>query len=303
MSQPVLTATLALAVAVIFTAAVAIVTLAAETLSRAVKLIGVVAVSAFAVVGLQQANLRMNFTGSMPIGIYALSRLPPGGVKRGMFVVACAPIRAAKIGQRRGYLAAGPCADNTELLLKTVAATPSDEVDVTSAGAAVNGCLLPHSRPLSLDAAGRRLLSLTHGNYRLRPAQVWLYAPNDRSWDSRYWGPASTADVRARAVPLLTAPLPSFLRVAGRARWRTPLERFMESLRPWGLNSHVSNHGRPALSSRYGNLVVRREHSGISDSPRVQRILDAKRCGGAYFTWTKVQIVRLGAKVESTQSS
>ena len=46
MGQPVLTATLALAIAVIFTAAIAIVTLAAETLSRAVKLIGVVAVIA-----------------------------------------------------------------------------------------------------------------------------------------------------------------------------------------------------------------------------------------------------------------
>ena len=83
MGQPVLTATLALAIAVIFTAAIAIVTLAAETLSRAVKLIGVVAVIAFAVVALQRANLRINFTGSMPIGIYLLLPLQPNGVKRG----------------------------------------------------------------------------------------------------------------------------------------------------------------------------------------------------------------------------
>ena len=62
MGQPVLTATLALAIAVIFTAAIAIVTLAAETLSRAVKLIVVGAVIAFAVVALQRANLRINFT-------------------------------------------------------------------------------------------------------------------------------------------------------------------------------------------------------------------------------------------------
>ena len=111
MGQPVLTATLALAIAVIFTAAIAIVTLAAETLSRAVKLIVVGAVIAFAVVALQRADLRINFTGSMPIGIYLLLPLPPDGVKRGMLVAACAPARAAEIGRRRGYLARGPCAD------------------------------------------------------------------------------------------------------------------------------------------------------------------------------------------------
>jgi type IV secretory pathway protease TraF len=110
MSQPVLTATPALPIAVIFTAAIAIVTLAAETLSRAVKLIGVVAIIAFAVVALQRANLRINFTGIMPIGIYLLLPLQPNGVKRGMIIARCAPTRAAQIGRQRGYLGAGPCA-------------------------------------------------------------------------------------------------------------------------------------------------------------------------------------------------
>src|ERR1700735_3539037 len=114
MGQPVLTATVALTFAVIFTAAIAIVTLEAETLSRAVKVIGVVAVIAFAVVALQCSNLRINFTGSIPIGIYLLLPLQPNGVKRGMLVAACAPSRAAEIGRRRGYLGAGPCADDTE---------------------------------------------------------------------------------------------------------------------------------------------------------------------------------------------
>ena len=126
MGQPVIMATVALAIAGTFTAAVAIVTLAAETLSRAVKLIGVVAVIAFAVVALQRANLRINFTGSMPIGIYLLLPLQPNGVKRGVLVATCAPAPAAEMGQQRGYLGVGPCADDTELLLKYVTAIGGD---------------------------------------------------------------------------------------------------------------------------------------------------------------------------------
>jgi hypothetical protein len=48
MGQPVLTATLALAIAVSFTATIAIVTLAAKTLSRAIKLTVVGAIIALA---------------------------------------------------------------------------------------------------------------------------------------------------------------------------------------------------------------------------------------------------------------
>jgi conjugative transfer signal peptidase TraF len=203
MTQPVLIALLALAIAVIFAAAIAIVTLAAETLSRAVKLVGVGAVIAFAVVTLQRANLRINFTGSMPIGVYLLLPSQPNGVKRGMLIAGCAPTRAAEIGRQRGYLGAGPCAENTELLLKSVVAIAGDEVDVTPAGVAVNGCVLLHSRPDARDRAGRPLGSWIRRHYRLASPQVWLYAPNARSWDSRYWGPVSIADIKAEAVPLL----------------------------------------------------------------------------------------------------
>ena len=203
MSQPILTATLALAIAVIFTAAIAIVTLAAETLSRAVKLIGVVAVTAFAVVALQRANLRINFTDSVPIGIYLLLPLQPNGVKRGMLVAACAPVRAAEIGRQRGYLGAGRCAGDTELLLKYVRAMAGDGIDVTAAGVIVNGRLLLHSQPASRDRSGRQLVPWASGTYRLAAREVWLYAPNDRSWDSRYWGPAADGDIVAKVVPLL----------------------------------------------------------------------------------------------------
>lgn len=206
MGQPVLTVTLALAIAVIFTAAIAIATLATETVSRAVRLIGVVAVTAFAVVALQRANLRVNFTRSVPIGIYLLLPLQPYGVKRGMLVAACAPLRAAEIGRQRDYLAPGPCADRTELLLKFVVAIAGDEVDVTPAGVTVNGYLLDLSVPAARDRSGRKLTPWPGGHYRLSAGQVWLYAANGQSWDSRYWGPVPADNVRAGASPLLVVP-------------------------------------------------------------------------------------------------
>ena len=94
----------------------------------------------------------------------------------------------------------------TELLLKMIVAAGGDDVIVSGNGVSVNGCALPHSRQFAVDVAGRKLSRWPQGRYRLRSDQLWLYAANDQSWDSRYWGPAAAADVTAGAVPLFTAP-------------------------------------------------------------------------------------------------
>jgi conjugative transfer signal peptidase TraF len=224
MDQPVLTATLALAIAAISTAAVAIVTLAAERLGRAMNLTVVGAIITVAAVALQRADLRINFTSSMPVGIYVLSPLPPDGAARGMLVAACTPARAVKKGRQRGYLAVGPCASDTELLLKSIAAIAGDDVGVSAAGITVNGQLLPDSRAVVRDRAGRRLTPWPRGLYRLGAGKVWLYADDPRSWDSRYWGPVPTDDVPAGASPLLILPrafaLRLMIRVPAAARGR-----------------------------------------------------------------------------------
>jgi conjugative transfer signal peptidase TraF len=206
MSQPVLMAVIALAIAMILTAAVAIVTFAGEHAMRAFRFTILSVVIGIAVVALQRAHLRINFTGSMPIGIYSLSPLPRAGVRRGMLVAVCAPVDAAKLGRLRGYLGAGACAEDTELLLKSVAAVAGDEVDVSSLAVTVNGCPLAQSRTLARDRSGHPLVPWPPGHYRLAPGQIWLYAYNPRSWDSRYWGPVTAEAVQARAAPLATLP-------------------------------------------------------------------------------------------------
>src|SRR5579863_1545836 len=82
--------------------------------------------------------------------------------------------------------------------------TCSDEVDISANGVLVNGYLLPHSRPAPRDRVGRELAAWPVGRYRLNLGHIWLYAANDRSWDSRYWGPISSTDIVAKAISART---------------------------------------------------------------------------------------------------
>lgn len=158
------------------------------------------------VASVARSGLRLNLTTSMPIGIYVLRSLPVAGVARGMAVAVCAPPQAAQLGRRRGYLARGHCPADTEPLLKIAAGVHGDLIAESPRGVRVDGCLLPHSSPLAFDSAGRLLSTHPAGRYRLGAHQVWLYAGNPRSWDSRYWGPVTAAAVVAGAVPLLVIP-------------------------------------------------------------------------------------------------
>lgn len=209
MGQTVLTAVLALAFAVTLTAAMAFATCAQAAQKRAIGLTAIATTTALTMCSFRSANFRMNFTNSMPVGVYSVVWLPPGGVQRGMLVAACAPPHAAEQGRQRGYLGAGPCADGTEVLLKFVAAVAGDMVDVTPRGVDVNGCLLLHSRPEPRDRNGRTLVPWPRGAHRLANGQAWLYAPTDRSWDSRYWGPAFTADIHFEAARCCRLRLPT----------------------------------------------------------------------------------------------
>jgi conjugative transfer signal peptidase TraF len=197
---------LAFAFAVGFLASLAIATAAfvrmpiGRALRVAAVLVAIVVLDRVIVV----SGLRFNVTSSMPVGIYRLAPIPRAGVQRGMLVAACAPLNAAQLGRRRGYLSSGECAGNTEPLLKTIVAIAGDNVSTSESGIIVDGRLLRDSKPVSLDSAGRRLVPWPPGYDRLRPNQVWLYADHPKSWDSRYWGPAR--NVLARVIPVVIKP-------------------------------------------------------------------------------------------------
>lgn len=150
----------------------------------------------------QLAGLRLNTTTSMPRGLY---RSVGGPVTTGAWVSVCLPSEISRFGVERSYLGAGSCLNGTEPVLKVVAAVAGDVVEVTADGVAVNGELLAHSRPLERDRGGRELAAYSAGARALAPDELWLHSPfEERSWDSRYFGPVPATCVTDVVAPLVT---------------------------------------------------------------------------------------------------
>ena len=74
--------------------------------------------------------------------------------------------------------------------MKPIVASAGDKVKVTSWGISVNGKLLPNSAPRGLDTYQRSMPQWPAGEYLVKPGTVWVISSfNDRSFDSRYFGP------------------------------------------------------------------------------------------------------------------
>jgi conjugative transfer signal peptidase TraF len=145
-------------------------------------------------------GLRINGSPSLPVGFYMTSSEP--GAK---LVEFCAAEPFASLALSRGYRDPGVCSDGGAPLLKPVVARVGDVVDVSVAGIAVNGRLLPNTAPLRADTKGRPLTSWPSGRYTVQPGFVWLASSySRRSFDSRYFGPVPISSIRDRVRPLLT---------------------------------------------------------------------------------------------------
>ena len=148
------------------------------------------------------AGLRVNLSGSMPIGLYRVSSRPP---VKGDMVLACLPADVAVFARSRGYVPNGRCPGSTAPIGKVVLAMAGDSVEVTAEGLLLNGRPVRNSRPLAFDAAGRSLRRFPDGTYIVGQDEVWLYSPySARSFDSRYFGPLHVSSIRSRVLPLWT---------------------------------------------------------------------------------------------------
>src|SRR5438094_2222234 len=132
------------------------------------------------------AGVRVNLSGSMPIGLYRVSSAPP---MRGAMVLACLPVNVAAFAKSRGYVPNGTCPGATAPIGKVVLAMVGDSVEVTSEGLLVNGRPVRNTKPLAVDGAGRSLPRFPDGTYVVGQDEVWLYSSySKRSFDSRYFG-------------------------------------------------------------------------------------------------------------------
>jgi len=149
------------------------------------------------------AGLRLNLTGSLPVGLYLASRAVP---VRGAIVLACLRPALAAFARDRGYVPrGGGCPGDVLPLGKPVLAVAGDTVTVTSSGLLVNGIPVPNSRPLVTDRKGRPLPRLALGQHVVRPSSLWIVSSYSRfSFDSRYFGPVRAGQVLTSVRPLWT---------------------------------------------------------------------------------------------------
>ncbi len=151
-------------------------------------------------VGAQALGLRLNWTTSIPRGVYRTTAEAPA---RGRTVLACLPLEAARFGRARGYLLGGDCPGGVAPVGKPIAAVGGDTVDVGAEGVRVNGRLLPNSAPLARDARGRPLPPAGRRRGVVARGELWLVSTwNPRSYDGRYWGAIQANAVRSVIRPL-----------------------------------------------------------------------------------------------------
>ncbi len=144
-------------------------------------------------------DVRLNLTPSLPIGLYRATDDPAAPL-----VEFCPAEPFASLAIERGYRDAGDCPDGATALMKPVVAKEGDLVRVTDRGVEVNGSMLHGSKPRATDTKGRPMNAWPAGLYRAANDELWVISSySDRSFDSRYFGPISTAQVRRRSQPLL----------------------------------------------------------------------------------------------------
>jgi conjugative transfer signal peptidase TraF len=169
-----------------------------QKIRRAILVAIGVAIAVFQLSGV--FGLRINTSPSLPMGLYIIT------ADAGADLVEFCPMEPfATLSIVRGYRDPGACSDGAAPLLKPVIASAGDVVEVSARGISVNGALLPNTAPLTRDTKGRHLEAWPSGRYVVDPGTIWVASSyHPRSFDSRYFGPLSTAAIRYRLKPFLT---------------------------------------------------------------------------------------------------
>lgn len=160
-------------------------------LPLAVTLAGIALVG-FSSIAHPQPHLVWNASASVAVGLY---RVVSGAPERGDFVLVRLPKSVEKLAAIRGYLPAGVP------LIKRIAAVAGDDVCAFDGAIIVNGELVARQR--KVDQAGRSLPRWNECR-ELVQGEFFLLGDAPDSFDSRYFGPVTSARVIGRLAPLWT---------------------------------------------------------------------------------------------------
>lgn len=144
---------------------------------------------------------RYNESPSVPLGIYRYTDRTDAP-----FIAICPTGVAESLTVERGYRAKGlGCPDGHVPMLKPVTAKPGDLITIAAHGVFLNHRLLKNSTIHPRDMSNRPLPRLAQGDYTVQPGTFWCVSPyNPYSFDSRYFGPVSKAEILHYAVPVFT---------------------------------------------------------------------------------------------------
>ena len=145
-------------------------------------------------------RLTYNPSDSVAVGWYRVDPLDPrtgslpASLRVGSIVLTTLPPDATALAAQRGYL------PTRVPLLKRVGAMAPQEVCIADGSVRIDG--VPSAAVLPADRWGRPLPSWPQCR-RLRPGELFLLSvTNPASFDSRYFGPVSAADVIGVARPV-----------------------------------------------------------------------------------------------------
>jgi conjugative transfer signal peptidase TraF len=162
---------------------------------------GLPAALAFALIW-RSLPLFFNWSPSLPIGLYWRSsdRTAPD-------LTFCMSPAMRTEAVAHGYEPLhGNCPDGTAWILKPNL-RHAHAITFTERGFAIDGRELPNTAPLPKDRFGRPLPHYPFGTYPASPQEVWVVSTyNQRSYDSRYFGPIPAASVLFYARPVLVLP-------------------------------------------------------------------------------------------------
>ncbi|MGH8141077.1 MAG: S26 family signal peptidase [Steroidobacteraceae bacterium] len=175
---------------------------------RAIALAAAVALvlTGLSAVYAHRTGWRLNLTGSEPRGFYRLRPITRFPLPRGTLVALCPPAWVTPTAYP--FYMSGNCPGGGRTLLKTVVGIPGDRIEVSAGSVRINGIMLPDSAPkLWSDRYPEIRLPRWTGAIVLGPQQYWVYGCGARpsfaarSFDSRYFGPVSAAQLRGLVAP------------------------------------------------------------------------------------------------------
>ncbi len=146
-------------------------------------------------------DLTINFSSSMPIGLWRISKgAAMGEALRHKAVLFCPPdTDVFRWARTQGILSPGRCPGGYTPLLKEVVGLPGDEVQIKDSLVFLNGHKLAMSHSLPIESLSASIMKIPEGF-------VWVMGTSSpESFDSRYFGSIPTSKILGSVQPVLVS--------------------------------------------------------------------------------------------------